>query len=130
MKRILAMLMLVGCGKDDPAPTDDPKQSTAGNEQDETQKPTEDPADGTTVAPEETNPPLTQVYWVWAEGGLNVRSGPGKTYEATIYRDADDAHYKNNPQAYVIEKRNVTFHDYLPVKMAPGGGFAISFEEK
>jgi hypothetical protein len=55
---------------------------------------------------------------------------PEKTYEATIYRDADDAHYKNNPQAYVIEKRNVTFHDYLPIKMAAGGGFAISFEEK
>jgi hypothetical protein len=30
----------------------------------------------------------------------------------------------------VIEKRNVTFHDYLPIKMAAGGGFAISFEEK
>ena len=54
---------------------------------------------------------------------------PGKVYEATIYRDADDAHYKDNPQAYVIEKRNVTFHDYLPMTMAPGGGFAISFEE-
>ena len=53
----------------------------------------------------------------------------GKTYEATIYRDAPDAHYKDNPQAYVIEKRNVTFHDYLPITMAPGGGFAISFEE-
>ena len=55
---------------------------------------------------------------------------PGKTYEATIYRDAPDAHYKDNPQAYVVEKRNVTFHDYLPMTMAPGGGFAISFEEK
>ena len=54
---------------------------------------------------------------------------PGKTYEATIYRDAPDAHYKENPQAYVVEKRNVTFHDYLPITMAPGGGFAISFEE-
>ena len=54
---------------------------------------------------------------------------PGKTYEATIYRDAADAHYKDNPQAYVVEKRNVTFHDYLPITMAPGGGFAISFEE-
>jgi len=54
---------------------------------------------------------------------------PGKVYEATIYRDAPDAHYKDNPQAYVIEKRNVTFHDYLPMTMAPGGGFAISFEE-
>ena len=55
---------------------------------------------------------------------------PGKTYEATIYRDAPDAHYKENPQAYIVEKRNVTFHDYLPITMAPGGGFAISFEEK
>ena len=55
---------------------------------------------------------------------------PEKTYEATIYRDADDAHYKENPQAYVIEKKTVTFHDFLPVTMAPGGGFAISFEEK
>ena len=55
---------------------------------------------------------------------------PGKTYEATIYRDADDAHYKNNPQAYVIEKKTVTSGDSLPIKMAPGGGFAISFEEK
>ena len=55
---------------------------------------------------------------------------PGKTYEATIYRDAPDAHYKDNPQAYIVEKRNVTFHDYLPMTMAPGGGFAISFEEK
>ena len=53
----------------------------------------------------------------------------GKTYEATIYRDAADAHYKDNPQAYVVEKRNVTFNDYLPITMAPGGGFAISFEE-
>jgi hypothetical protein len=54
---------------------------------------------------------------------------PGTVYEATIYRDAPDAHYKDNPQAYIVEKRNVTFHDYLPVTMAPGGGFAISFEE-
>ena len=36
---------------------------------------------------------------------------------------------KDNPQAYVVEKRNVTSHDYLPITMAPGGGFAISFEE-
>ena len=55
---------------------------------------------------------------------------PDKTYVATIYRDADDAHYKENPQAYVIEKRDVTFHDFLNITMAPGGGFAISFEEK
>ena len=55
---------------------------------------------------------------------------PGKTYEATIYRDAEDAHYKENPQACVIEKKTVTAADVLPVTMAPGGGFAISFDEK
>ena len=51
---------------------------------------------------------------------------PGKTYEATIYRDADDADYKENPQAYVIEKLPVTSDTVLPVTMARGGGFAIS----
>ena len=54
----------------------------------------------------------------------------GKTYEATIYRDADDAHYKENPQAYVIEKKTVTSDDVLSMTMAAGGGFAISFEQK
>jgi len=53
---------------------------------------------------------------------------PGKTYEATIYRDADDADYKGNPQAYVIEKLKVTSDTVLPITMARGGGFAISLE--
>ena len=55
---------------------------------------------------------------------------PGKTYVATIYRDAENAHYKNNSQAYVIEKKDVTSESVLPLTMAPGGGFAISFVEK
>jgi hypothetical protein len=54
----------------------------------------------------------------------------GKTYEATIYADAADADYKENPQAYVIEKKNVTSEDVLSMTMARGGGFAISFIEK
>ena len=53
---------------------------------------------------------------------------PGKTYEATIYRDADDAAYNANPQAYVIEKLKVTSDTVLPITMARGGGFAISLE--
>jgi hypothetical protein len=32
----------------------------------------------------------------------------GKKYTATIYADAKDAHYKTNPQAYVIRKVVVT----------------------
>ena len=55
---------------------------------------------------------------------------PGKTYEATIYADADDADYKENPQAYKIYKETVTSDSVLSMKMARGGGFAISLEEK
>ena len=55
---------------------------------------------------------------------------PGKTYEATVYADAADAHYKNNPRAYQINKVTVTSEDVLPIYTAPGGGFAISFLEK
>ena len=55
---------------------------------------------------------------------------PGKTYEATIYADADDADYKENPQGYKIWKQNVTSEDVLSMTMARGGGFAISFKDK
>ena len=55
---------------------------------------------------------------------------PGKTYEATIYADAEDADYKENPQAYKIRKQDVTSEDVLSMSMARGGGFAMSFLEK
>lgn len=52
---------------------------------------------------------------------------PDVRYEATIYADAPDADCDTNPEAYVITKRQVTSADSIPVHMAPGGGFAISF---
>ncbi|MFA5227212.1 MAG: glycoside hydrolase family 97 protein [Bacteroidales bacterium] len=52
---------------------------------------------------------------------------PDLQYEATIYRDAPDADYHTNPQAYEIEKRTVSREDVLSLTAAPGGGFAISF---
>jgi hypothetical protein len=52
---------------------------------------------------------------------------PDQKYEATIYRDAPDADFHTNPQAYEIEKQTVTNEDVLSVTAAPGGGFAISF---
>ncbi len=55
---------------------------------------------------------------------------PEKKYIATIYRDADNADYKDNPQAYVIERIPVTYETVLPVTMARGGGFAISLTEE
>jgi hypothetical protein len=53
----------------------------------------------------------------------------GKTYIATIYSDAKDAHYRNNPQAYNIRKVVVTSKSKLSQMSAPGGGYAISIKE-
>lgn len=53
----------------------------------------------------------------------------GKIYIATIYSDAKDAHYKNNPQAYSIRKVVVTSKSKLSQMSAPGGGYAISIKE-
>ncbi|MFD2516902.1 glycoside hydrolase family 97 protein [Salinimicrobium flavum] len=53
----------------------------------------------------------------------------GKTYIATIYSDAKDAHYRDNPQAYEIRKAVVNHRSKLSQRSAPGGGFAISIME-
>jgi glucan 1,4-alpha-glucosidase len=50
-----------------------------------------------------------------------------KNYVATIYRDADNADWKNNPEAYKIEKFIVDNKTKLNLKLAPGGGTAVSF---
>ena len=54
---------------------------------------------------------------------------PGKKYIATIYADAKDAHYKTNPQAYVIKRGVVTAKSVLKLTAAAGGGYAISIVE-
>lgn len=50
----------------------------------------------------------------------------GENYEVTLYADSEDADYKTNPQSYVISKVNVTSESVVPIRMAPGGGFAMS----
>jgi len=54
---------------------------------------------------------------------------PGRRYLATVYADAPTAHYKTNPQAYVIRKYVVTSASRLKQWCAPGGGYAISVVE-
>ncbi|MDX2299375.1 MAG: glycoside hydrolase family 97 C-terminal domain-containing protein, partial [Xanthomonadaceae bacterium] len=51
----------------------------------------------------------------------------GVRYEAQIYRDGDDANWESNPEAIVIETREVTSQDVLHLRLAPGGGTAIRF---
>lgn len=50
----------------------------------------------------------------------------GKTYTAILYKDAPNAHWNNNPEAYEIEELELTNTSNLKVKLAPGGGFALS----
>lgn len=49
-----------------------------------------------------------------------------QAYVATIYRDADNANWQSNPEAYVIEKFIVDYKTKFNLKLAAGGGCAIS----
>lgn len=53
---------------------------------------------------------------------------PGAEYEATIYKDGEDAHWNDNPTS--IEIQELDYTQPLTVNMAPGGGFAISLIKK
>jgi len=53
----------------------------------------------------------------------------GTWYVATIYGDALDADWKNNPMAYQIRKVLVNSKSVLRQKLAPGGGAAISLKK-
>lgn len=50
----------------------------------------------------------------------------GKKYACTVYADAKNADYEENPKAYVITKRIVKKGDVLKIDEARGGGFAVS----
>lgn len=53
-----------------------------------------------------------------------------KKYEVTIYKDAPDASWDLNPEAYQIEKKEITFKTKIPVLLARGGGVAMSIMAK
>ncbi|QEE48456.1 glycoside hydrolase family 97 protein [Flavobacterium alkalisoli] len=79
----------------------------------------------------------TNNWFVGSVGGYDARTSnikldfldKGKTYVATVYADANNAHYKTNPQAYVIYKGIVTNKSKLSQFVAPGGGYAVSIVE-
>ncbi|WP_432798274.1 glycoside hydrolase family 97 N-terminal domain-containing protein [Poriferisphaera sp. WC338] len=51
-----------------------------------------------------------------------------KTYTATLFEDAKDAHYINNPEAYTVRTITVKANDSFTFTAAPGGGFAAIFK--
>ena len=50
---------------------------------------------------------------------------PGRSYEATIWRDGDGAHYRDNPYALEIVTQTVRSTTGLDMLLAPGGGAAV-----
>ncbi|MFZ1566442.1 glycoside hydrolase family 97 C-terminal domain-containing protein, partial [Sphingorhabdus sp.] len=49
-----------------------------------------------------------------------------KKYRAEIYRDGDDADYRNDKRhSIIIENKDLSSTDSLSMRIAPGGGFAI-----
>ncbi len=77
----------------------------------------------------------------WYIGGVTNEEGrkvelyldflePGIDYMATIYRDSEDAHYRDHQLGYVIETKILRRGDKINIYMAPGGGFAIKLIKK
>ncbi|MDR4988459.1 MAG: glycoside hydrolase family 97 protein [Bacteroidales bacterium] len=55
---------------------------------------------------------------------------PGKSYAVTLYADGSDAHWDKNPTSYTIETLELDHTSTLILKLAPGGGAAVSFMVK
>ncbi|MBQ2660833.1 glycoside hydrolase family 97 protein [Candidatus Saccharibacteria bacterium] len=50
-------------------------------------------------------------------------------YEATIYADSDNAHYRDEPFGIIHQNKHVGRNESLDLYMAPGGGFAIRLKK-
>ena len=71
----------------------------------------------------------------WYIGGVTNENSRGfritldfldeKKYQAKVYRDGENAHYRDNPLSYKIDEYQVAKNDTITVYAAPGGGFAI-----
>ena len=80
----------------------------------------------------------TDAWFVGSTNGCDPRTAlidlsflpAGKKFTATIYADAKDAHYKDNPQAYTITTKTVTSKTKLKLYTAAGGGCAMKIVEK
>ena len=77
----------------------------------------------------------------WYVGGVTNEEGrkvelyidflePQTNYTATIYRDSEDAHYRDHQLGYVIEEKVLRQGDRLEMYIAPGGGFAIKLHKQ
>lgn len=92
-----------------------------------------EPGDYITVARQDKN---SENWFLGAITNKNAREASilldfltkGEKYKATIYQDGEDADWKNNPKSYKITTKMLTNKSVLDLKLAQGGGTAISFQ--
>lgn len=80
----------------------------------------------------------TQDWYIGAVNADNARNlsfdldflEEGVEYEATIYRDGDEAHWESNPYDVVIEEMTVISKDRMDIRLASGGGFGMILKAK
>lgn len=60
---------------------------------------------------------------------INLEFLDSGVYEAEIYRDSDDAHYRDNQLGITIESRKVSRIDFLDLWLTAGGGFAVRLKK-
>ena len=91
-----------------------------------------EPGDYITIARKDKNKPNWFLGAITDENGRSTQLPldfleEGAIYQATIYRDADKSDWQTNPVAYSIEKMTVTNKNKLNLRLAKGGGCAVSF---
>lgn len=59
---------------------------------------------------------------------INLNFLEDGVYEASIYADSDDAHYRDNQFGILKQRKRVGRNESLDLYMAPGGGFAIRLQ--
>lgn len=92
-----------------------------------------EPGDYITIARKTKGTPDWFIGAITDENGRNSKVSlsfldKDKKYVATIYADAANADWKQNPEAYQITKYLVDANTKLNLKLAPGGGAAISIK--
>lgn len=76
----------------------------------------------------------------WYIGGINADEprevavplsmlDTGKTYQACVWRDGENADWQTNPYEFEIDSINVDSTDTLRIRMASGGGFAVQLKK-
>ena len=53
----------------------------------------------------------------------------GSEWKASLFEDTADTYFETNPEAYNIRTMKIKAGDKITVKLAPGGGYALTLSK-